>query len=403
MHLKIDVNMCIDKRRNRLAGAGILLIFILLAARLAAQKPAAENTADYIHLLKNVKTGLTANHTARVGDSHLLDILRDNGVDVVKIYSPEHGFRGNAGEGETVDHSKDEKTGISIISLYGNNKKPTAKQLEGIECMVFDMQDVGTRFYTYLSTMHYIMEACAENGIRLIVLDRPNPNGFYIDGPVLKPDFRSFIGMHPIPAVHGMTLGELALMINAEGWLANGGVCNLTVIPCVDYTHRSRYRLPLPPSPNLPDMQAVYLYPTLCFFEGSPLSVGRGTEFPFKVLGHPDFKGKSGYGFSFIPRTGGGKIKPLFENQTCYGKDFRESDTGNITEINLNLIIEIYKDWQRRSEFFKPIFAKLAGNGDLQRQIEAGADAATIRQSWQNDLEKFKIKRKKYLLYPDFY
>ncbi|MDR2424730.1 MAG: DUF1343 domain-containing protein [Prevotellaceae bacterium] len=395
--------MSIDKKRNGFAKAGILLIFIMFAATVAAQKPAAENTAAYIHLLKNMKIGLTANHTALADNKHLLDILLDKGVNVVKIYSPEHGFRGNAGEGETIAHSKDEKTGISIISLYGNNKKPTAKQLEGLDCMVFDMQDVGTRFYTYLSTMHYIMEACAENGIRLIVLDRPNPNGFYIDGPVLKPEFRSFIGMHPIPAVHGMTLGELALMINAEGWLDKGKDCNLTVIPCVDYTHRSRYRLPVPPSPNLPDMQAVYLYPTLCFFEGSPLSVGRGTDFPFTVIGHPDFKGKAGYEFSFVPRIKTGKIKPLFENQTCYGKDFRKSDTGNITEINLNLIIEIYNDWQRRSEFFKPVFSKLAGNSELQSQIEAGESAETIRKSWQNDLDSFKVKRKKYLLYPDFY
>ncbi|MDR0560851.1 MAG: DUF1343 domain-containing protein [Prevotellaceae bacterium] len=382
---------------------GLFAIVLLSLTAVNAQKPAADNPDTYIYMLKNKKAGLTANHTSLSGKKHLLDVLLENSIDVVKIYAPEHGFRGNAGAGETVNSSKDKKTGIPIVSLYGANKKPSVEQLAGIDCMVFDMQDVGTRFYTYLSTMHLVMEACAENSIPLIVLDRPNPNGFYIDGPVLQPECKSFVGMHKIPVVHGMTLGELATMINSEKWLDGGKTCNLTVIPCEDYSHKSKYALPTPPSPNLPDMQSVYLYPTLCFFEGSPLSVGRGTDFPFKVVGHPDFKGKTGYGFSFVPKTKDGKIKPLLENQVCYGKDFRNVETDKISEINLDLIIEIYNDYPFKDKFFKPVFSKLAGNTVLQKQIADKKSAGEIRKSWQKDLNDFKTMRKKYLLYPDFY
>ncbi|MDR1130043.1 MAG: DUF1343 domain-containing protein, partial [Prevotellaceae bacterium] len=254
----------------------------------------------------------------------------------------------------------------------------------------------------YLSTMHYVMEACAENGVPLFVLDRPNPNGFYIDGPVLEPSCKSFVGMHRIPIVHGMTLGELALMINSEKWLAGGRECKLTVIPCIDYTHKSRYRLPVPPSPNLPDMQSVYLYPTLCLFEGSPLSVGRGTAFPFKAIGHPCFKGNKKYPFSFTPKSNNAKIKALLEGQVCYGRDFRDFNTANINEINLDWIIDVYNDYNPRNSFFKAIFPKLAGNSILQKQIAEGKTAEEIRQSWKTDLDGFKAKRKKYLLYPDF-
>jgi uncharacterized protein YbbC (DUF1343 family) len=378
----------------------LTLLFVILVHISYAQKPAAENPSRYLALLEGKKTGLTANHTTLAGDNeHLLDVLLKNGINVVKIYAPEHGFRGTAGAGEIIDDSKDKKTGIPIVSLYGDNKKPSKKQLEGIDCMVFDMQDVGVRFYTYLSTMHYVMEACAENGIPLIVLDRPNPNGFYIDGPVLEASCKSFIGMHRIPVVHGMTLGELALMINSEKWLAGGIMCQLTVVPCIDYTHESKYRLPVAPSPNLPDMQAVYLYPSLCFFEGTPLSVGRGTDFPFKVAGHPSFKNNKNYPFSFTPKTSDGKIKPLLEGQVCYGKDFRNFDTENITELNIDRLIEIYNDYTPKNNFFKPIFRKLAGNDTLQKQIAAGQTADEIRRSWQTQLDEFKAKRKKYLLY----
>jgi uncharacterized protein YbbC (DUF1343 family) len=378
----------------------LTFLFVIFAYTSYSQKPAAEDLSRYIALLEGKKVGLTANHTT-LGENneHLLDILLKNKVDIVKIYSPEHGFRGTASEGEIIGNSKDSKTGIPIISLYGDNKKPTKQQVNDIDCMVFDMQDVGTRFYTYLSTMHYVMEACAENNIPLVVLDRPNPNGFYIDGPVLEPANKSFIGMHKIPVVHGMTLGELALMINGEKWLAGGIECKLTVIPCVDYTHKSKYRVPVAPSPNLPDMQSIYLYPSLCLFEGTPLSVGRGTAFPFQVIGHPYFKGDNKYPFSFTPKLSVGKIKPLLEGKVCYGKDFRYFDTENITEINLDWIIEAYNAYNPKNNFFKPIFRKLAGNNILQQQIAEGKTAKEIKQSWKKDLDAFKIKRQKYLLY----
>jgi uncharacterized protein YbbC (DUF1343 family) len=376
--------------------------FTVIAYISYSQQPAEEDLSRYIPLLDGKKVGLTANHTTLAGNNeHLLDILLKNRINVVKIYAPEHGLRGTAGAGEIVGDSKDPETGIPVVSLYGDNKKPAKEQLTGIDCMVFDMQDVGTRFYTYLSTMHYVMESCAENGIPLIVLDRPNPNGFYIDGPVLEPAYKSFIGMHRIPVVHGMTLGELAMMINAEKWLAGGIECKLTVIPCIDYTHKSKYQLPVPPSPNLPDMQAIYLYPSLCLFEGTPLSVGRGTAFPFKVIGHPRFKGNSKYPFAFTPKTNDGKIKPLLEGQVCFGKDFRDFDTESISGINLDRIIEVYNDYYPKKNFFKPVFRKLAGNDVLQKQIAEGKTAEEIKQSWKKDLDEFKVKRKKYLLYPD--
>jgi uncharacterized protein YbbC (DUF1343 family) len=379
----------------------LIPLFAISACIVHAQQPAAEDLSRYVQHLEGRKVGLAVNHTALAGGVHLLDILLKNSISVVKIYTPEHGLRGVAGAGETVDSSTDPATGIPVVSLYGSNKKPSKQQLDGIDCMVFDMQDAGTRFYTYLSTMHYVMEACAESEIPLIVLDRPNPNGFYIDGPVLEPSCRSFVGMHNIPVVHGMTLGELALMINSEKWLAGGIKCRLTVVPCTGYTHQSRYRLPVPPSPALPDMQSVYLYPTLCFFEGTPLSVGRGTAFPFQVIGHPGFKGNAKYPFTFTPEAGNGKIRHPFEGQLCYGKDFRDVNTADISAIDLDLIIDAYNDCGDRDKFFKPVFSKLAGNTVLQKQIAEGKTAREIRLSWQKDLDAFKAKRKKYLLYPD--
>jgi uncharacterized protein YbbC (DUF1343 family) len=370
---------------------------------LKAQTPAAEHPDDYIPMLKNKNIGLVANHSSRVGEKRLLDALIENGISVLKIYSPEHGFRGTATEGEAVNHSADEKTGISIISLYGANKKPTAKQLNGIDCMVFDMQDVGTRFYTYLSTMHYVMEACAENNIPLIVLDRPNPNGFYIDGPILEPAQKSFVGMHPIPIVHGMTLGELAQMINGEGWLSDKLQCMLTVITCKNYTHQSLYKLPVRPSPNLPNMTAVYLYPTLCLFEGTVLSVGRGAGFPFQVYGHPNYEEKKGYEFVFTPRGTKGSSKPVLDGKTCYGVDLRECNALEITngQIQLDWIIDAYKNFSPQDKFFSKFFDTLSGNTLLRRQIENGKTAGEIRKSWKKGLDNFKQSRKKYLLYDE--
>jgi uncharacterized protein YbbC (DUF1343 family) len=377
-------------------------MLLIVALSVAAQRPAAEGFASYIALLEGRTVGVTANHTTRgVNNVHLVDLLLANNIEVTKIYAPEHGFRGLAGEGEMIADTRDSKTGLPVISLYGNNKKPTREQLEGIDCMLFDLQDVGARFYTYLSTMHYVMEACAENGIPLIVLDRPNPNGFYVDGPVLEPGSKSFTGMHPIPVVHGMTLGELALMINGEHWLDNGLTCQLTVIPCSDYTHQSKYQLPVAPSPNLPDMQSVYLYPSLCFFEGTPLSVGRGSDSPFKIIGHPKFKNNSRYTITFTPEARGTSSSVALKGQLCYGRDFRDINTADISEINLTWLCEAYSDYSPKEEFFKPLFRKLAGNSILQRQIAEGLTVEEIRRSWKSDLDEFKLKRKKYLLYPD--
>ena len=393
----------------------ITFCLVLCSLTAMAQSPAAEYPEDYIPLLKNKNVGLVGNHTSLVDNKnllflvgnpppfehrskHLLDVLIENNINVVKIYAPEHGFRGTAAEGEKIDHSVDSKTGTPIISLYGSNKKPTSDQLKGIDYMVFDMQDVGTRFYTYLSTMHYIMEACAENNIPLIVLDRPNPNGFYVDGPILEPEHKSFVGMHPIPIVHGMTLGELAQMINGEGWLKNAVKCDLEVVKCHDYSHSSHYRLPIKPSPNLPNMVAIYLYPSLCLFEGTVLSVGRGTDFPFQLFGHPNFEGKKGYEFTFDPKQTTGTIKPLLNGQSCYGKDLRSMPVLH-EELYLDWLIDAYKDFEPKDKFFTSYFNTLSGTRKLRQQIESGKTAAEIKESWSDGLQSFKIMRKKYLLY----
>jgi uncharacterized protein YbbC (DUF1343 family) len=387
----------------------IVKIIIALCISLAhftinAQIPAAERPDAYIEMLKGKKLGLTANHTSLTGNKHLLDFLFENGIDVRCVYAPEHGFRGIAQAGEIINNSIDSATGVPIISLYGKNKKPSAEQLKLINCMLFDVQDVGVRFYTYLSTMHYVMEACAENNIALIILDRPNPNGFYVDGPVLESTQKSFVGMHPIPIVHGMTLGELAQMINGERWLANKQECNLTVIPCSDYNHKSRYQLPVKPSPNLPDMQAIYLYPSLCLFEGTALSVGRGTEFPFHVFGHPCYKGKKTYEFEFTPLSNKKGAKVLLEGQKCYGINcagINNKQLGLDTALQLDWIIEAYKNFEAKDKFFNAFFYKLSGNTSLRQQIEEGKTACEIRESWQNELDKFKLVRKKYLIYDE--
>ena len=384
--------------------AVVCAFVIIVPISVKSQTPAAEHFDEYASLLIGKRVGLVANHTSLVGEQHLLDILISNNINVIKIYSPEHGFRGTAAEGEIINHSIDDKTGLSIVSLYGNNKKPNKEQLKGIDCMLFDMQDVGTRFYTYLSTMHYVMEACAENNIQLVVLDRPNPNGFYIDGPIMEKEHTSFVGMHPIPIVHGMTLGELAQMINGEGWLANKIKCELTVIKCHNYTHQSYYQLPVGPSPNLPNMTAIYLYPTLCLFEGTVLSVGRGTDLPFQLYGHPNYKDKKGYEYTFTPQQAKGKPKPVLNELLCYGKSFNAiAAIPKLTQnqIQLDWIIDAYKNFNPKDKFFTSFFYKLTGNASLRKQIESGKTADEIRASWQKDLDKFKLMRQKYLLYSE--
>ncbi len=363
----------------------------------------AEQTEKYLPLLLNKNIAIVANHSTIIKDSHLVDSLLSLGVDVKKIFSPEHGFRGDAEAGEFVKNYKDEKTGLPIISLYGSSKKPGLNDLNSIDIVVFDLQDVGIRHYTYISTMHYVMEACAEAGVELLILDRPNPNGFYVDGPILDTIFQSFIGMHPVPIVHGMTIAEYAQMINGEGWLKNRMKCRSNYIPCENYTHDSLYMLPVKPSPNLQNMLSVYLYPSLGFFEGTSLSAGRGTEFPFQVFGGPNLKNLE---FTFTPRSINGVCKyPKHENQKCYGLDLRNINIEDLLaqkKINLEWILFGYKNMESQKDFFNPFFYNITGNKELKEQIVQGKSAEEIRESWQSDLERFKEIRRKYLIYKDF-
>lgn len=350
----------------------------------------------YLPLLLNKKVGIVANHTSMINAVHLVDSLLKLKINIKKVFSPEHGFRGNADAGEKVKSNIDAKTKLPIISLYGKNKKPTPEQLKGLEVIVFDIQDVGARFYTYISTMNYVMEACAENNIQFIVLDRPNPNGNYVDGPILETGFESFVGMHHVPIVHGMTVGEYAQMINGEGWLAKGVKCSLEVILMKNYNHNTEYKLPIKPSPNLANMQAIYLYPSLCLFEGTPISVGRGTDKPFQVIGHPQLKPN----FSFVPKPTQGAKEPLLRGETCYGLDLSGVDVKK--ELDLSYLIRFYNDYPDKEHFFNNFFNTLAGNATLQEQIKQGKTEEDIKATWQKELNEFKAIRKKYLLYEDF-
>lgn len=355
----------------------------------------ASQTERYLPMISGKKVGIVANQSSKIGDEHIVDVLISRGVSVMKIFSPEHGFRGTAAEGAIVDNETDSKTGINIVSLYGANKKPRAEQLAGIETVVFDLQDVGVRFYTYISTLTLVMEACAENGIPLIVLDRPNPNGFYIDGPILEDENKSFVGMHNVPIVYGMTIGEYAMMVNGEGWLDKAQKCELTVVPMADYDRNTIYNLPTRPSPNLPNWQSVYLYPSLCLFEGTVVSVGRGTEQPFTCYGHPQMEGD----FVFTP-TSNSKYKPLYNNQLCKGYNLYFDDLENIEgHINLNYLLNAYEHIADKAAFFNNYFVKLTGTKQLQEQIEAGLNEEEIRESWQEGLDNFRKIRNKYLIY----
>lgn len=359
----------------------------------------AERFDEYLPLLQNKEVAVVGNQTSMVGNVHLVDALLKRGVNITKIFTPEHGFRGTADAGASISNSVDGKTGLPIISLYGSHKKPTKEDLQGIDIIVFDIQDVGVRFYTYISTMHYVMEACAENQVSFLVLDRPNPNGFYIDGPVLDTNCRSFVGLHTIPIVHAMTMAEYAQMINGEHWLKAGVQCDLQYVTCLGYDHTVKYSLPIEPSPNLPNMQAVYLYPTLCLFEGTALSCGRGTPFPFQAIGHPNFKDTT---FSFIPQSGKGATHPLFENKKCYGVDYRLYNVDTIHSLDIAVWINAYKQYGGKQPFFNSFFMKLAGTPTLQRQLEEKKTSDEIRATWKNDIDAFKLVRQKYLLYHDF-
>lgn len=355
----------------------------------------ADNTAAYLPLLKDKKVGIVTNQTGILSNgTHLVDYLLAQKISLQTLFAPEHGFRGTADAGEHVVDGKDSKTGLPIISLYGNNKKPKPEQLTGLDVLVFDLQDVGARFYTYISSLHYIMEACAENHIPLLVLDRPNPNGGIVDGPVLEREFTSFVGMHPIPLLHGMTIGEYAQMINGEKWLKDGEQCTLTVIPCLNYKREMAYRLPVKPSPNLPNDQAVNLYASLCLFEGTNVSVGRGTEKQFQVYGSPYLPVST---FSFTPVPNVGAKEPPYLNQLCYGADL--TGIAKVHQLELKWLLKAYQTTADKTKFFTPFFTKLAGTKQLQQQIEAGATEEVIRKTWEPGLTAFKAMRKKYLLY----
>jgi len=360
----------------------------------------AERTGEYLPLLHGKRVGVVANKASVVARVNIVDTLLMMGCEVVKIYSPEHGFRQQVGDGIKVAGGIDSLTGIEVVSLYGKNRKPSQEDLERIDVMVFDIQDVGVRFYTYISTLSYVMEACAEKGIPVMIFDRPNPNGFYIDGPVLDPRFSSFVGLHRVPVVYGMTIGEYALMVNGEGWLKDGILCDLEVIPLENWTHQTFVEIPESPSPNLPTMTAILLYPSLCFFEGTDVSVGRGTCFPFEVIGHPQLKG---FSFSFTPESiPGMSLHPPHEGELCYGldlSDFYKKHPAMIGRINLSWLMMVYKDLETGPDFFTDYFDKLAGTDALRKQILNGDTESRIRQSWQEDIENFKSVRNKYLLY----
>ncbi|GJM61951.1 hypothetical protein PEDI_25030 [Persicobacter diffluens] len=363
-------------------------------------KMGASQTDVYFPFLEGKQVGLVVNQTSIIKEKHLVDFLIKKKIEVSKIFAPEHGFRGDADAGEKIEDGKDKTTGLPVLSLYGKSKKPSPEMLNGIEVMVFDIQDVGVRFYTYISTLHLVMEACAEQNIPLVVLDRPNPNGDYVDGPVLEEGFESFVGMHPIPIVHGLTVGELSKMINGEKWLKNGVQCDVTIVPMEHYSHKRFYDLPVKPSPNLPNYQSIRLYPSLCLFEGTTISAGRGTMIPFQIYGHPDPEAGP---FSFTPRSIDGMAKyPKFENQTCYGYDLREDE--NARTFSLEYLLDAYFHYKDKENFFlkNKFFDKLAGSDQLRKQIKANLSEDEIRLSWQDRLTEYKKMRKQYLLYPDF-
>ena len=387
----------------------LLLFFFLNTTTATCQSDSiivgAERTSLYFSKLKGKRIGFVANQTSMIKNDHLVDILLNEGVNIVKVFSPEHGFRGNADAGAKVRDEIDLQTGLPIYSLYGKSRrKPSKEVLKDIDLILFDLQDVGVRFYTYISSMHYVMEACAENSIPLILLDRPNPNGFYVDGPILNPKFKSFVGMHEVPVVHGMTIGEYAKMINGERWLKDSVKCSLEVIPCLNYNHLMKYNLPIPPSPNLPNMRSVYLYPSLCFFEGTNVSIGRGTDIPFQIYGAPYFDSKL---FKFTPKSSYGSKYPKYKEIDCFGEDLRTlslDSLKNVNSLNFNWLVKSFKTSNESLDFFNKngFFNLLAGTDKIMNLIKGGASGVQIRETYQMELEKFKLIRKKYLIYDDF-
>ncbi len=393
-------------RKIRIFSSIVLLLFPPLTTLVHSQNPircGAERTELYLPLLTGKNVGVVANHTSLINNTHLVDSLIDLGIHVVRIFSPEHGYRGTAGPGTVLENGKDQKTGIEVISLYGNHRRPTSDDLKGMDMVLFDIQDVGVRHYTYISTMTYMMEACAADSVPFLILDRPNPNGFYVDGPVNDPQYSSFIGLHEVPIVYGMTMAEYAQMVNGEGWLNNGLTCDLNCIPCGNWDHSKFYELPVAPSPNLPNMLSIYLYPSLVFFERTVMTVGWGTDFPFQVYGHPEYPES---GFSFTPEDrpeAGSNLK--YAGTTCNGVDLRDMELDffrNNRAIVLYWLIDAYQQLGSAGDFFIDYFDDRAGTTRLREQITEGYDAITIVASWKDELNEFKTIRKKYLLYRDF-
>lgn len=358
----------------------------------------AERFDAYSKYITGKKIGIVANQTSFLSseNQHLVDFLISKEISVSKVYAPEHGFRGTADAGEHIKDGVDSKTGIPIISLYGNNKKPTQKQLENIDIMIFDIQDVGARFYTYISTLHYVMEACAEAGIPVMILDRPNPNGHYIDGPILEKEHKSFVGMHPVPVVHGMTIAEYAQMVNGEKWLEKNLNCDLIIIEMENYNHQKSYSLPIKPSPNLPNDQSINLYPSLCFFEGTPINAGRGTDMQFQIFGSPKLPEQK-FSFSYTPQSNEGAKNPKFKGELCYGKNLQ--DYPKLNQINLEWLIETYEAYGKPKDFFTSFFTLLSGTKTLQQQIEKGMTSEEIRNSWKSGLAAYEKIRANYLIY----
>ncbi len=364
-------------------------------------KPGAWQTELYLPILKGKKVSLVVNHTSTIGPVHLVDSLLALNIDIRKIFAPEHGFRGKADAGEHVSDEQDPKTGLSIVSLYGAKRGPSPQDLEQTDVVVFDIQDVGARFYTYISTMHYVMTASAKANIPVLIFDRPNPNGHYVDGPIREDAYKSFVGMHPVPIVYGMTIGEYAQMINGEGWLDASVRCQLQVIPVGNYDHQTMYDLPIAPSPNLPNLRSILRYPSLCFFEGTPLSIGRGTKYQFQVIGHPDLLHTE---FSFTPQSMFGAAKPKLMDQLCYGETLQDQNPADIFEerkINLSYLIKYYELFPDKTKFFNENkwIDKLAGTAGLREALQSGKTEDQIRQSWQEDLRTYSKIRSKYLIY----
>lgn len=373
-----------------------------LVANVEPIKPGSYNFEKLLSLIGDAPIAVVTNHTGTLGKTHLVDSLLSSGVNVKKVFAPEHGFRGDQPDGENIEDGIDSKTGLPIVSLYGKNKKPSPESLKDVELVLFDIQDVGARFYTYLSTLHYVMQACAELAIPLIVADRPNPNIHYVDGPVLKKGFESFVGLHPVPIVYGMTIGEYAQMLNGEGW-HEAEKCSLTVLPCLNYKRNLTYELPVKPSPNLPTTESIYLYPSLCLFEGTTVSVGRGTASPFTVIGEP--KNQKG-GFTFVPEPKkGASVNPKHKGEKCRGYDLSDyiKNPENLTQLDLSWLVRMYRETSAPESFFlsSGYFDKLAGTDEFRLDIMKGLDLTAIRKTWQRDLDDFEVIRSKYLIYKD--